>query len=147
MNLTPHFTLEELSFSSTALRLGIDNTPPEWAKAHLLLLAQGLEAVRAILRGPMHVDSGWRCTILNAAVKGAYNSAHTQGFAADFTCREFGPPLAVVRAISSSPILFDQLICEGTWTHISFAPTLRRQVLTAHFSPGGTTYTQGVANA
>jgi len=28
MQLTPHFTLEELCFSQEAVRTGLDNTPP-----------------------------------------------------------------------------------------------------------------------
>ncbi|MFI4966717.1 MAG: hypothetical protein ACHP9T_15280, partial [Caulobacterales bacterium] len=34
------------------------------------------------------------------------------------------------RALAGSGIAFDQVIEEGTWTHISFDPRLRRQVLT-----------------
>lgn len=44
-----------------------------------------------------------------------------------------------------SQVRYDQLICEGSWLHISFAPKPRGQVLTAHFGPGGTTYTPGLS--
>ena len=145
MNLTPHFTLEELSFSSTAQRLGIDNTPGPMDAARLLLLAEGLEKVRDLLGYPLHIDSGFRCAALNAAVRGAKNSAHLAGWAADFLCPQFGDPLKVVRAIAGSDLDFDQCIQEGTWTHISFSPARRRQILTANFGPEGTTYTVGVA--
>lgn len=144
MNLTTHFTFEELIFSSTALRLGIDNTPAEELHPNILALAQGLEGIRGILGNPIHVDSGFRCPQLNAAVGGSATSAHLNGWAADFTCAKYGTPRSIVIAIQASSILFDQLIEEGTWVHVSFAPTLRRQVLTAHFSPTGTTYTKGV---
>jgi len=142
--LTSHFTLEELTFSSTAQRLGIDNTPDRDVAAHLLMLAMGLEKVRALLGAPMRIDSGYRCPALNKAVGGVANSAHLDGFAADFICPDYGTPLQIARAIAGSDIAFDQCIQEGTWVHISFDPRLRHQELTATFGPGGATYSQGV---
>lgn len=144
MNLTEHFTLTELVHSSTAVRLGIDNTPTEEIIVHLRVLAQGLERVRAVLGHPIHIDSGYRCDILNAAVRGSKNSAHMQGYAADFTCPAFGTPLEIVRVIVGSGIAFDQCIQEGTWVHISFDPRMRKDVRTAHFRNGEVSYTQGV---
>lgn len=144
MQLSDHFTLEELTFSSTAQRLGIDNTPAPEIAAHLTTLAAGLEKVRALLGGPMRIDSGYRCPALNTAVGGAKASAHLEGYAADFVCPSFGTPLQIVKAIEASDIQFDKCIQEGTWVHISFAPDARRILLTAHFGPNGTTYTQGV---
>lgn len=144
MQLSPHFSLEELTASSTARRLGIDNTPPAEALANLAVTANGLEGVRSLLGQPMRIDSGFRCPALNRAVGGAKTSAHMSGYAADFVCPEFGDPLAIVKAIAASELPFDQVIQEGTWVHISFDPQLRRRILTAHFGPGGTTYTEGV---
>src|SRR5215467_2562572 len=143
MNLTENFTLEELYVSSTAVRQGIDNTPDPVIVENLRLLAWGLEEVRALLGEPMHIDSGYRCPELNLAIKGAKNSAHVRGYAADFICPGFGNPLEIVRAISKSAIAFDQCIREGTWVHISFDPRARKELLTAHFGADGTTYTVG----
>jgi len=143
--LTEHFSLEELTFSSTAQRMGIANTPSFQTVAALTRLAMGLEKIRGILGDlPMHIDSGYRCPALNAAVGGAKASAHLDGFAADFTCAAFGSPLSIVRAIRASGLPLDQCIQEGTWVHVSFAPAMRGQYLTAQFGPQGTTYTQGV---
>jgi hypothetical protein len=64
MKLTDHFTLEELTDSDTAVRLGIDNTPPPAIRPHLEVLAQGLEEVRRILGQPIIVRSGYRCEAL-----------------------------------------------------------------------------------
>lgn len=146
MNLTPHFTLEEMTFSSTAIRLSIDNTPPKEVIGRLTTLAQTLELVRAMLGYPLHIDSGYRCPDLNLQVGGAPDSAHMSGYAADFICPEFGEPLAIVQCIAKNgSIKFDQLIQEGEWVHLSVAPTMRGEVLTAHFDEGKrTTYTQGV---
>lgn len=163
MQFTEHFSLEELTASEMADRINhlaslglefkgkpaeaIDNTPPVDVVPRLNVVAHGLEDVRALLGHPMHIDSGYRCPALNAAVGGAKASAHMDGYAADFICPEFGTPLKIVQAISASGIAFDKCIQEGTWVHISFAPELRRELLTAHFGPAGTTYTQGVTNA
>lgn len=142
--LTAHFTLEELTFSSTGERLCIDNTPDDETKARMLMLAMGLEKVRALLGAPMHIDSGYRCPALNKAVGGVPDSAHVQGYAADFICPDYGTPLMIARVISGSDIAFDQCIQEGTWVHISFDPRLRHQALTATFGPNGATYSKGV---
>lgn len=143
MTLTDHFTLAELMRSSVAERKGIDNSVPDRLLPHLFILAVGLEQVRALLGFPLHIDSGYRCPALNAAVGGAKQSAHMDGFAADFICPAFGDPLSIVKAIEASDIKFDKCIQEGTWVHISFAPAMRREILTAHFGDQGTTYTQG----
>lgn len=144
MQLSEHFSLEELVFSSTAQRLGIDNTPPPRAIENLKLAAEGLEKVRRLLGQPIHIDSGYRCPTLNEKVGGAKLSAHLDGWAVDFVCPKFGSPLQIVRAIESSDLQFDKCIQEGAWVHISFAPSNRRILLTAHFSSKGVVYSKGV---
>ena len=144
-NLSEHFTLEELTFSATAPRKQIDNTPPAEVLENMKRLAAGLEEVRAALGNkPMRINSGYRSPKLNRAVGGARLSAHMAGYAADFVCPDFGSPLKIVKALAATGIQFDKLIQEGTWVHISFAPEARRQLLTAHFGPNGTSYTAGV---
>jgi hypothetical protein len=142
--LTDHFSLDELTHSSTAVRLGIDNTPDLETVARLTVCAMGLERVRALLGQAMSIDSGYRCPALNKAVGGVADSAHLYGYAADFICPGYGTPAEIARAIVASGIAFDQCIQEGTWVHISFDPRLRRQALTAKFGPGGATYASGV---
>ena len=143
--LSEHFTLEELTFSSTAQRKQIDNEPPAEVLENMKRLAAGLEEVRAALGNkPMRINSGYRSPKLNRAVGGARLSAHMAGYAADFVCPDFGSPLKIVKALAATGIQFDKLIQEGTWVHISFAPEARRQLLTAHFGPNGTSYTAGV---
>ena len=143
--LSEHFTLEELTFSATAQRKQIDNKPPAEVLDNMKRLAAGLEEVRAALGNkPMRINSGYRSPKLNRAVGGARLSAHMAGYAADFVCPDFGSPLKIVKALAATGIQFDKLIQEGTWVHISFAPEARRQLLTAHFGPNGTSYTEGV---
>ena len=145
IKLSEHFTLEELTFSATAQRKQIDNKPPAEVLDNMKRLAAGLEEVRAALGNkPMRINSGYRSPKLNRAVGGARLSAHMAGYAADFVCPDFGSPLKIVKALAATGIQFDKLIQEGTWVHISFAPEARRQLLTAHFGPNGTSYTAGV---
>jgi hypothetical protein len=143
VQLTEHFSLAEMIASSTATRLGIDNSPGLETITRLTATAVALERVRKLLGYQIHIDSGYRSPELNAAVKGAKTSAHLTGYAADFTCSQFGTPTEIVKVIAKSGIAFDQCIQEGTWVHISFDPRMRQEVLTAHFGAGGTTYTKG----
>ena len=62
MNLSPHFTLKELTASEIADRHGIDNMPSDPAIiANLKTLAKGLEDVRSLLNRPILVNSAYRC--------------------------------------------------------------------------------------
>ena len=143
-HLSSHFTFEEAVISQTATRKGIDNTPSPEVKENMVEAAQRMEEVRDLLDAPILVSSWFRCPKLNSAIGGASTSAHVQGGAIDFTAPQFGTPQDVCRKIQASGLTWDQLIFEGTWTHISFDPKQRMQVMTAHFVGGRTTYTQGV---
>ncbi|HSH72327.1 MAG TPA: D-Ala-D-Ala carboxypeptidase family metallohydrolase [Methylophilaceae bacterium] len=144
IQLTEHFFLEELCRSDMAVRKGILNIPSPVVVQNLRVLAEGLEKVRTLLGKPIMVSSGYRSATLNSLVGGAMKppSAHISGFAADFTCWSFGRPEDIVRAIERSDIKFDQVIMEGSWVHISFAPTMRQETMTALFSGGKVTYTR-----
>ncbi len=135
MQMTDHFSLEELIVSETAARFGIDNTPPPAIIANLQVLAHGLEQVRAALgERPIHVNSGYRCLALNKKIGGARNSQHLYGLAADIICPSYGTPLVVCHEIVAAGLKPDQVIHEfGLWCHVSFvAPgkTPRGELLT-----------------
>lgn len=131
--LTPHFTLEEFTFSQTAARKGIDNTPHEGILDNLCILANGMEDVRNLLNAPIHVSSGYRCPELNDLLGSKRTSQHTQGLACDFTSNAYGSPQIIFADIISSDIRYDQLILEfDRWIHISFVEdggTPRKQAL------------------
>lgn len=138
-DLSPHFTLEELTATS---HRDHDNTPDVAALSALGDTADRMEDVRDLLGGlPIHVNSGYRSPAVNKAVGGVANSAHMSGRAVDFICPSFGSPLAICRLLATASFPFDQVIEEGTWVHISFAPTFRREVMTK--APGGG-YTLGL---
>lgn len=132
MNLTDHFTLEEMTFSATAARKGIDNTPtPEIIEA-LRNTAQGLERIRGLVGRPVHVNSGYRSPKVNAAVGGQPDGQHTKGEAADITCKGIAPrELALQIAEDRVNLGVDQVILEyGQWVHVSFTEKPRHAMLT-----------------
>ena len=131
---SPHFSIEELTFSETAARKGIDNTPPQEVLDNLLITAWSMENVRELLdSNPIHISSGYRCLALNELLGSKRTSAHIRGLAVDFTCRQFGTPNEIVFALINSDIPYDQVILEfNQWVHLSFCEdekTPRRQAL------------------
>ncbi|QRE00543.1 hypothetical protein [Burkholderia phage BCSR129] len=134
MNLSPHFTLAEMTATST----GLDNTAPQNIVDALTNTASQMETVRDLLGGlPIIVNSGYRSPAVNAKVGGVPSSQHLKGQAVDFVCPKFGTPEQIARRIIASDIEFDQIIMEGTWVHISFVKggPNRRQSLKS--TPGG----------
>ena len=125
MNLSPHFTLAELTASNKAAALGIDNTAPPELVPRLILAAEMLERIRSTLGVPVTVTSGYRCQRLNSAVGGVTSSDHTQGHAADFIAPGFGTPYEIAKMLAPlvSVLGIGQLILEGVkgkqWVHVS----------------------------
>lgn len=125
MQLTQHFTLAELTKSSTAERLGLDNTPPPEVLPALTSTAEMLERIRSTLSVPVTVTSGYRAWAVNKAVGGVTTSDHAQGRAADIVAPRYGTPLQIARALA--PLVdvlgIGQLIYERfgstSWVHVS----------------------------
>lgn len=108
--------------SEAALRRGIENVPNAGETDNLLRLCETiLEPIRALLNVPMHVNSGFRCPAVNAAVGGKANSGHLDGRACDFV--PVGMNLNhAMGVIQHSGLPFNQLILEyETWIHVSIA--------------------------
>lgn len=139
MRLTEHFTLDEMTASTTATRLGITNLAPEVVVARLAALCVHIwEPVRAQF-GPVRIHSGYRCAALNAAVGGVPDSQHVLGEAGDASCP--GVDNMVLAAWIRDNLAFDQLILEAHhkdgpetgWVHASYREgQLRAEVLTMH---------------
>lgn len=165
MRLSPHFSLAELVASSTAARLGLDNSPSGEIVSCLKITAEGMEEVRRMLGSrPIHVDSGYRCEALERVLcqkdfrkwcirrdkvpevdwpEYFQGKAHPKGWAVDFICPDAGTPLQIVQALKDV-VRYDQLIMEGNWVHISFDPRMRQKVMTAFFGPEGPSYSGGL---
>ena len=121
MQLTPHFSLEELTITQ---HRDIDNTVnDDSSKQNLLQLAYKLETVRSILGYPLVISSGYRCLELNRAIGSKDTSAHVKGLAADFICPKYGIPETVFEyLLTKKELKYDQLILEKlrgkSWIHI-----------------------------
>ena len=131
MNLSPHFTLDELTHTD---HRELDNSPTQDEISNLQRLANFLEEVKTVLGGkPIMVNSAFRSKQVNDAVGSKDTSQHRVGCAADIRVPTMTPD-QVVRAVIASGIGYDQVIREfDRWTHISVpnqaSGTPRRQAL------------------
>lgn len=120
MNLTPSFTLDELTASESAERNGWDNTPNDAELENLTRLADFLEQVKVVLGGkPIMINSAFRSKKVNDSVGSKDTSQHRIGCAADIRVPGMTPD-EVVRKVIAGGIGYDQVIREfDRWTHIS----------------------------
>lgn len=120
MNLSPNFTLEELTRSEAAARGGWENHPNEHEIENLKRLAELLQQVKAAVGGkPVIINSGFRNKQTNDAVGSSDRSQHRLGCAADLRVPGM-TPRQVVEACIEANVPFDQIILEfDSWTHIS----------------------------
>ena len=115
-----HFTIAELTRSSTATRLGIDNRPSAEAIANMnRLIAEVLEPARLKAGVPITVNSGYRCKALNTAVGGVARSYHLAGRAADITTGTTDGNRRLYNILNDLP--HTELILErgGVWIHVA----------------------------
>jgi hypothetical protein len=121
MNLTPNFTLEELTHTD---HREFDNIPNEKELANLQRLAEFLEQVKEVLGGkPIMINSAFRCAEVNKAVGSSDKSQHRLGCAADIRVPGMTPD-EVVSAIIEAGLPYDQVIREfDRWTHVSIPNT------------------------
>jgi hypothetical protein len=119
MNLSDHFTLEELIYSDIAIRHNIDNSPSGDIVVNLTRLAKFLEKVRILLNKPIRINSAYRSPEVNNLLGSKPTSQHCIGCAADINVDGMTPN-QVVNAIIHSELPYDQVIREfDSWVHIS----------------------------
>lgn len=152
MNLSPNFTLQELTKSETALRHNLPNDPtPEVIENLRVLCEKVLQPVREHYGKGVKVNSGYRAPEVNAAVGGSKTSDHCKGQAADIEIP--GVPNHELAEWIEKNLSFTQLILEfytrgipdSGWVHVSYDPAnLKKQSMTAVKENGKTVYLPGL---
>ena len=132
MKLSEYFTLQEMTKSQTALRMGIDNTPDEGQLQCLTDLCRNvLDHVRSEF-GPLTPSSGFRSPELCEAIGSKATSQHAKGEAADFEV--MGVDNKELASWIVTNLSFDQLILEyyeegepnSGWVHCSYTNDANR---------------------
>jgi zinc D-Ala-D-Ala carboxypeptidase len=149
MKLSENFTLDELTKSQEATRLGIDNTPNEEHILNLKLLCENvLQPIRDYYGMPVSVSSGYRSAKLCEAIGSSSKSQHTKGQAADFEI--FGIANKDLADFIIKNLNYDQCILEfwnenepnSGWVHCSYNSLGgRKQFLKAEKLNGRVVYT------
>lgn len=124
--ISQHISYHEATFSATAKRLNIDNTPDAVALENMRVVAENcFEPARQWMGQPIRVNSFYRSKELNAAVKGSPTSQHCKGEAIDMNAGSRAENKRLFEWCKAN-LVFDQLIWEygdetgPDWVHISF---------------------------
>ena len=130
--ISEHFTMFEIINSDTAIAKKIDNRPTAQVVTNATALIKNvLEKVRIHFNSLVIVNSIYRSPDLNKAVGGAVDkngkpkSQHCFGQAADITVK--GHSIQEVFDYIKKNLIYDQLIHEGTWVHVSFSLVKNRK--------------------
>jgi len=148
MNISKSFTLNELTKSQEALRLGITNIPNEEQILNLKILCEKiLQPIRDFYGMPVSVSSGFRSPELCKAIGSSSTSQHTRGEAADFEI--FSIANKALAEFIVANLDYDQCILEfwneneanSGWVHCSYSSKYnRRQYLKADKVDGKIVY-------
>ena len=149
MNLSKNFTLNELTKSQEATRLGINNIPNEEEIQNLKILCEKiLQPIRDFYGMPLSISSGYRSVALCEAIGSSAKSQHTKGQAADFEI--FGVANKEVAEFIVKNLEYDQCILEfwtpsdpnSGWVHCSYNDAgNRKSYLSAQKLNGRVVYT------
>lgn len=124
--MSKYFTLEELTQSGTALRLGIPNTPNATQKRDLLRLMDYLDGIREEFGEAIRVTSGFRSWDVNHAVGGVKKSQHLAGQAADIVPAKSPERLRELFDLIRKRGGYQQVIYErkgqSVWVHVAIPP-------------------------
>ena len=147
--ISKHVSYKEATFSQTATRKDIDNTPSPEILERMKALAENIfEPLRAHVGGPIKINSFYRSINLNVAIGGAKSSQHTRGEAMDIDDTFGHMSNKDMFEFIKDELDFDQLIWEfgddnnPAWLHVSYVSNEnnRRRVLKASKQQGKTVY-------
>jgi hypothetical protein len=128
MKLSENFTLDELTKSQEAIRLGIENIPNKEHIENLKILCEKvLQPLRDYYGLPVSISSGYRSVALCEAIGSSAKSQHTKGQAADFEI--FAVANKDVSDFIVQNLDYDQCILEfwnenepnSGWVHCSYS--------------------------
>ena len=147
--ISKHISYKEGVYSTTAKRLGIDNTPNAYALQNMELLAEKVfEPLREYVNGPIAINSFYRSPELNQAIGGSSKSQHCEGRAIDIDDTYGYMSNKEMYEYIKNNLDFDQIIWEfGTddnpdWVHVSYVDHdfNRQRCLKAYKEDGKTKY-------
>jgi len=131
MKLSKNLSLSEVTYSQTAIRKDIDNSPTDTHIENLKYVAEKVfQPIREHFGVPIYISSGYRSKALNEAIGGSQTSFHSHGMALDLDQdgRNKGVSNADVFYYIKDNLQFTELIWEfGTednpnWVHVAIAP-------------------------
>ena len=116
--ISRNFSYWEFEASETADRKGICNVINtfEVRDAVKALVLNVLQPLRDNWGKPLHINSGYRCPMLNKEVGGQPTSQHVKGEAADVACDK---PVEMARLAAAMCLPYDQMIIYPTFVHFS----------------------------
>ena len=147
--LSKHISDKESTYSITALRLGLDNTPGDYEYSNMELLAEKIfEPLRKYVGGPIKINSFYRGPELNKAIGGSSKSQHCEGRAIDIDDTYGYKTNAEMYKWIKENLNFDQMIWEfgddnnPAWVHVSYVSEdqNRNRCLKAYKENGKTKY-------
>ena len=147
--ISKHISYKEGTYSNTATRLGIDNTPNDDQLTNMELVAEKIfEPLRSYVGGPIIINSFFRCPKLNTAIGGSHKSQHCKGQAMDIDDVFGRCTNAEMYHFIKDNLDFDQMIWEfgdddnPDWVHVSYVSEEdnRNRCLKAYREDGKTKY-------
>jgi zinc D-Ala-D-Ala carboxypeptidase len=148
--ISKNISYKEATHSTTAKRLGIDNTPNAEQMSNMRYVAESVfQPVREHFGVPIYISSFYRSEALNKVIRGSISSTHIKGEAMDLDADVFGKVTnAQIFHYIKDNLEFDQLIWEfGTddnpaWVHVSLSKTNNRNRILKAVKVGGKTQHQ-----
>ena len=147
--ISEHISYKEGTYSITATRLGVDNTPNDEQLTNMELVAEKVfEPLREWVDGPIKINSFFRSPDLNKAIGGSSKSQHCHGQAMDIDDNYGNATNAEMYHWIKENLDFDQLIWEfgdddnPNWVHVSYVSKEdnRNRCLRAYKGNGKTLY-------
>ena len=137
MQLTEHYSKQEMYHSETAQKYGIKNEPetPEEAeevkKNLVAICTKILEPLREYMQQPIYINSAYRCKKLNKILhSSSTTSQHLTGSAVDIrisSVEQMNKMVGFIKTIEFDQLIIEQNSCGSRWLHVSYNRTGKKQ--------------------